>query len=275
RIFTNAFDVSEEVYEWIGQNRSNVGLKVSIDGIEEDNDKRRVDLSGTGTYSTVIQNLKRLILTHAECDVITVLSKLNLSNIERFVHEMAAIGVKTITANIFCGRTEDERLMELTEGDKFEAIRRMEAACEIYGMEFDGEWKFAVTQMITGAHFSCPAGITQLVFSADGVIYPCQRFAGTEMNFGTYEDDFWEKLLHGRCNHYDSWAADLYGAAIERTREEKTDLTGWSCPFLPFLRGECVGKNLDSEFNQNLLEYYVTRPLSRIRSKSPVDCSSH
>jgi uncharacterized protein len=275
KIFTNAFSVSEEIYKWIGKNKSKLEIKVSLDGIKEDNDKRRVDLAGRGTYDRVIENLKRIIMTGVECGVLTVLSKLNFSNIEKFVDEMAAIGIKTITTNIFCGQSRDERLMELTELEKFEAIRRMDLATEKYGIEFDGEWKFAVAQMITGAQFSCPAGIKQLVFSADGAVYPCQRFAGTKINFGTYENVFWEKLIDGQCGSYNNWTADLYDGVIERTKEENADLTGWSCPFLPFIRGECISKNLERELNEYLLEYYITRPFNRILSKSPMDCSSH
>jgi radical SAM protein with 4Fe4S-binding SPASM domain len=275
KIFTNAFSVSEEIYTWMRQNKSKVGVKVSLDGIKEDHDKRRTDLAGEGTYDIIIENLKRIIMTEVECGVLIVLSKLNFTNIEKFVDEMAAIGLKSITANVFCGKSEDERQIELSEIEKFEAIRRMDLATEKYGIEFDGEWKFAVAQMITGAHFSCPAGIRQLVFSPDGAMYPCQRFAGTQINFGTYQKDFWEKLIEGRCGSYNNWAADLYDGVMERTKEERTDFTGWSCPFLPFLRGECISKNLDKELNEYLLEYYSTRPLNRILTKSPMDCSSH
>jgi uncharacterized protein len=271
KIYTNAFSLSEKTCTWMGQNKSGLGIKVSLDGIKEDNDKRRVDFAGRGTHDRVIENLKRIIKTGIECGVLTVLSKLNFANIEKFVDEMAALGIKNITANIFCGQSRDERLMELTESERFEAIRRMDLATEKYGIEFDGEWKFAVVQMITGAQFSCPAGIKQLVFCADGVIYPCQRFAGTTMNLGAYRKDFWEQLIDGQCESYNSWGADLYNGVMERTQEEKTDLTGWSCPFLPFIRGECISKNLERELNEYLLEYYVTRPLNRIFTKSPMN----
>jgi uncharacterized protein len=275
KIFTNAFNVSDEIYEWVEQNKHKLGIKVSLDGIKEDNDKRRVDFAGKGTYNIVIENLKRIIMTGVECGVLIVLSRLNFSNIEKFVDEMAAIGINSITANIFCGQSDDERQMELTEVEKFEAIKRMDLATEKYGIEFDGEWKFAVVQMITGAHFSCPAGIRQLVFSADGVMYPCQRFAGTKVNFGAYQKDFWEKLIDGRCESYNNWAADLYDGVMERAKGQETDLTGWSCPFLPFIRRECISKNLEKELNGYLLEYYLTRPLNRILTKSPMHCSSH
>ena len=273
KIFTNAFALSEKMYKWIAENKSDLGIKVSLDGIREDNDKRRVDLSGAGTYDQVVKNLGRIIATGVECGVLIVLSKLNFENIERFVDEMAALGVRSITANMFCGHSPEERLMELTEAEKFEAIKRMDRAAGKYGIEFDGEWKFAVVQMITGAQFSCPAGIKQLVFSADGAMYPCQRFAGTTMNFGTYRNDFWKKLTEGQCEGYGSWVADLYDGVLDRAMDVDADLTGWSCPFLPFMRGECLGKNLERKLNENLLEYYVTRPLDRIIAKSPMSYS--
>ena len=273
KIFTNAFSISEKIYKWIEENRSDLGVKVSLDGIKEDNDRRRMDHSGRGTYDRVMGNLKRVIATGVECGVLIVLSKLNFSNIEKFVDEMAAIGITNITANMFCGQSPEERSMELTESEKFEAIKRMDRATEKYGIEFDGEWKFAVLQMITGAQFSCPAGIKQLVFSADGAMYPCQRFAGTTMNFGTFGRDFWEKLGEGQCQGYGGWVADLYNGVLDRAKEENIDLTGWSCPFLPFIRGECLGKNLEGELNRNLLEHYVTRPLNRIIAKSPMSYS--
>jgi uncharacterized protein len=272
KLYTNAFSLSAEKYQWIEQHKSKLDIIVSLDGIKEDNDKNRVDFAGSGTYDRVIENLKRIINRDIECAVITVLCKANFSNIEKFVDEMAAIGVKSIIANIFYGQSTDERLLELTELEKFAAIRRMDLATEKYGIEFIGEWKFPVVQMITGAHLFCPAGRKQLVFSADGVIYPCQRFAGTTTNFGTYDNDFWDKLIDGQCESYNSWTAELYNGVTERTEEEKIDLAGCRCPFLPFLRGECISKNLERELNGYLLEYYLTRPLERILAKSPMDC---
>lgn len=267
-IFTNAFALDEEIHAWIERNRSRLSVKVSLDGIKEDNDKRRVDFAGRGTYERVVANLRWILATGVACGVLIVLSKLNFANLERFVDEMAALGIRTITANMFCGQSRDERMMELTVAEKVEAIRRMDLATEKYGIRFDGEWKYAVVQMITGAHFTCPAGIKQLVFSADGVIYPCQRFAGTEIHLGTYTKDFWEDLGKGRCEGYHRWSADLYHGLRERSKVENIDLAGWSCPFLLYMRGECISKNLEREFNQHLLEYYITRPIDRIMTES-------
>jgi len=56
------------------------------------------------------------------------------------------------------------------------------------------------------------------------------------------------------------------------TNEDHTDLTGWSCPFVPFIRGECLSKNVERELNERLLEYYVTRPMNRIIAKSRMHC---
>ncbi|MDD3845140.1 MAG: 4Fe-4S cluster-binding domain-containing protein [Syntrophorhabdaceae bacterium] len=272
KVFTNAFNLKEDEYDWIVKNRSRLGFKVSLDGVRDDNDKRRVDHTGKGTFDRVVHNLKRIIATGVECDVLTVLSKANFSNIDQFVDEMAAIGIRNITANIFCGQSAQERKIELSEEERFEAIRRMDLATEKYGIEFDGEWKFAVVQMITGAHFTCPAGMRQMVFCADGAIHPCQRFAGTEITFGSYGDDFWERLGEGQCDSYARWIADLYDGVMERTKEEHADLTGWSCPFVPFIRGECLSKNIERDFNERLLEYYVTRPMNRIVAKSRIHC---
>ncbi len=271
KLFTNAFKLNRKIFNWIRHNKSKLGIMVSLDGIEEDNDKRRVDLTGQGTYDRVVENLKRILAADIKCRVITVLSKLNISNIEKFVDEMAAIGVKGITANIFCGHSEEERQLELTETEKFEALKRMEQATEKYDMEFDGEWKFAVVQMITGAYFSCPAGIKQLVLSADGTIYPCQRFAGTNMNFGSYHEDFWQTILDGQCEGYNRWTAALYDRVADRIKGDEADLAGWSCPFVPFIREQFISMNFDRVLNENLLDYYLTRPLNRILSNSPIN----
>jgi len=272
KIFTNAFSLNEKEYDWIVRNRPRLSFKVSLDGVREDNDQRRLDRAGKGTFDRVVGNLRRIIATGVECDVLTTLSKINFSNIERFVDEMAAIGIRNITANIFCGQSPEERKLELSEEERFEAIKRMDLATEKQNIEFDGEWKFAVVQMITGAHFTCPAGMRQMVFCADGAIHPCQRFAGTELTFGTFGDDFWEKLGEGQCESYERWTADLYDSVMERMKEEHADLTGWSCPFVPFIRGECLGKHVEKEFNERLIEYYVTRPMDRIIAKTRIHC---
>ncbi|OPY01350.1 MAG: hypothetical protein A4E61_01683 [Syntrophorhabdus sp. PtaB.Bin184] len=272
KIFTNAFSIKRNIYDWIVRNRSRLSFKVSLDGVREDNDQRRLDRSGKGTFDRVVGNLERIIATGVKCDVLTTLSRINFSNIERFVDEMAAIGIRNITANIFCGQSPEERKLELSEEERFEAIKRMDRATEKHGIEFDGEWKFAVVQMITGAHFTCPAGMRQIVFCADGAIHPCQRFAGTELTFGTFGDDFWEKLGEGQCESYEHWTADLYDRVMERMDQEHADLTGWSCPFIPFMRGECLGKHVERDFNERLIEYYVTRPVDRIVARSRIHC---
>ncbi len=268
KIFTNAFSLSDAMFDWIAHNKDELGIKVSLDGIREDNDKRRVDRSGKGTYDRVVANLQRVMATGVDCGILVVLSRINFPNLEKFVDEMAAIGVRHITANIFCGQSDEERALELSEDEKFEAVRRMDQATEKYGIEFDGEFKFAVLQMITGAHFTCPAGLKQMVFCSDGAIHPCQRFAGTEIGFGKYTDDFWDRLLTGRCEGYNSWNNDVYNGVMMRLSEKDADLTGWSCPFVPFIRGQCLNSNIERRFHEQLLDYYVTRPIDRIIAKS-------
>ena len=264
KIYTNGFQISQHIYDWIVRKGSNLGIKVSLDGIRADNDKRRVDFTGRGCHDRAFENLRRMLQSDIECSVLTVLSKLNLSNLEKFVDEMAAIGISRITANLFCGQSKEERLLELTDLEKIEAIKRMDLVTETYGIAFDGEWKYAVLQMVTGAQFSCPEGMQQLVFSGDGDIYPCQRFAGTGMHFGNYTKAFWEALLNRRCESYNKWHAQLH-SGLEDITAEDMDLTGWGCPFLPFLRGECLNKNLEKDLNYFLLDYFITRPMNRIK----------
>ena len=264
KIYTNGFQISEHIYDWIWRKRANLGIKVSLDGIRSDNDKRRVDFTGRGCHDRVFENLRRMLQRDIECSVLTVLSKSNLSNLEKFVDEMAAIGISRITANLFCGQSKEERLLELTDLEKIEAIKRMDLATETYGIAFDGEWKYAVLQMVNGTQFSCPAGMQQLVFSGDGDIYPCQRFAGTGMHFGNYTIAFWEALLNQQCESYNKWHAQLH-SGLEEITAKPMDLTGWGCPFLPFLRGECLNKNLEKDLNYYLLDYFITRPMNRIK----------
>jgi len=271
RVYTNAFKLGDRIYRWIGENKSDLGIIVSLDGIKEDNDRMRVDFSGRGTYDRITRNLKKIIATGVESAVITVLTRLNLPNIERFVDEMAALGVKRIFSNIYYGRSGNERKIELTDKEKFEAIKRLDLATARYGMESSGEWKYAVTQMVTGAHFFCPAARKQLVFAADGAIYPCQRFAGTEVNFGAFDGDFWDRLMSGRCGTYNDFASELCGGMEERTKKAEKDLAGCSCPFLPFVRGEGMSEDLEEELNGYLLDYYITRPMDRIITRSPMN----
>lgn len=88
KLYTNAFSLSENICDWMRQNRSNFEVVVSLDGIKEDNDKRRIDITGKGTYDRVVENIKRIRRTGITCRVITVLSKLNISNIEKFIDEL-------------------------------------------------------------------------------------------------------------------------------------------------------------------------------------------
>lgn len=267
RIFTNAFDINESIFNWVSDNKRNLRIKISIDGIKEDNDKRRVDIFGNGTYDKVINNIKKFIQNRIQCSVLIVLSKLNINNLENFVSEMYSLGIKHITANLFCGHSKEEIQMELNTSEKIDAIKRMDIATEKYGIKLDGEWRYALLQMVSGAEFSCPAGKKQLVFSADGTVYPCQRFAGTPVHFGRHDDGFFERLATCRCDGYNRWNEDLYNGAMDRVEKRGFDLSGWSCPFLEFIRGESLNANPEREFNERLIDYYMTRPIDRILSR--------
>lgn len=59
-----------------------IGIQVSIDGVKEDHDKRRVKKDGTGTYDVILNNLKKLCDTGLK-HLITIRVNLDTYNIDK------------------------------------------------------------------------------------------------------------------------------------------------------------------------------------------------
>jgi uncharacterized protein len=59
---TNATLLSEEIVEFLSENR--IGVTVSIDGDRELNDSQRVFHNGKGTYDVIVPNIKHLLKRH-------------------------------------------------------------------------------------------------------------------------------------------------------------------------------------------------------------------
>ncbi len=105
----------------------NISFVVSVDGIEEDNDKIR----GKGVYQRVRSNIlkNRDLDLHLDC----TLNKINFRNIDRFVEEWVETGIKGINFTFHTPQKGKKDEFTLLPKERDEALERIIALKDKYG----------------------------------------------------------------------------------------------------------------------------------------------
>ena len=74
----------------------NIGVYISIDGIESDHNIHRKTVDGKGSFATVLNNLKTIVKSGLACKVRSTITPKNITNMEIFAKEMFKLGVNLI-----------------------------------------------------------------------------------------------------------------------------------------------------------------------------------
>ncbi len=183
---TNGTLLTEEVIDFLVANR--VGVTVSMDGPPELHDRRRVTVSGKGTYRSVAANVRRLldrqVLQPVGARVTLTTGVTDVVGIFRHLTEevgFAEVGFAPATADVPAAFGLDGAGME-------EVMAGLEELGELFQEEAVQGRRLGFTNMLqllrNLRHGSrklvpCGAGVSMLAVDTDGTFRLCHRFCGS------------------------------------------------------------------------------------------------
>jgi uncharacterized protein len=94
--------LDDELFELI--KKFNINVQVSIDGTEEEHNKRRIDRKGRGTYTVITNNLKKLKEAHMEENVVI---RINLDKDNLHSAETVMENVHQYSTDVYFGYLEN------------------------------------------------------------------------------------------------------------------------------------------------------------------------
>jgi len=181
-INTNGILIDREKIEYLRKNR--IGIVLSIDGLPESHDKRRITREGDGSFN-LLKNIIPILLedprqVHIRMTVLPdTVSKMYRG--VRFIHDMGFRSVAVAMERTAPGWTADKRKIFteeykkivdwyidiLREGDRFRLVDLDYGAVSL-------DFSYRERGM------PCEAGQKGIAIDPTGVIYPCYRFVGLE-----------------------------------------------------------------------------------------------
>lgn len=184
---TNATLLSDEIIDYIDKNMGNIVL--SIDGRKEVNDNVRVRVDGSGSYDTILPQIKKLVSKRDKNKQYYVRGTFTRNNTDFFedVKHMAELGFKEISIEPVV--LPDEHPLSLRKEDlpkifdqydklyKYMLKRHKEGKdIKFYHFNIDLQGGPCVYKRISG----CGAGHEYVAITPSGDVYPCHQFVGNE-----------------------------------------------------------------------------------------------
>lgn len=195
-ITTNATLLSDEIIDYIDKNMGNVVL--SIDGRKSVNDNVRVRCDGTGTYDTILPQIKKMVERRTPGKQYYVRGTFTANNLDFYndVIELADLGFKEISIEPVVLPEDDELCLKeenigiiFEQYDKLteEIIKRKKEGrpFKFYHFNIDVSGGPCIYKRIAG----CGAGHEYVAVTPEGDIYPCHQFVGNDsFKMGTVFD---------------------------------------------------------------------------------------
>lgn len=157
-----------------------VRLSISLDGTKEHQDSARVFSSGKGTFDRVFENIKMVKKAEIPFNIITVLSKYNVNEIEDILAFYSKEGLNTVGINFASpSRSKESRNIALTPKEAFNAIKKIYNIAPKLNIKTGTVYKFRrVIRM--GRSGGCAMGgkFPSIAFGWDGSVYACHRLTG-------------------------------------------------------------------------------------------------
>jgi len=183
---TNALGLSDDKIDYINRTMHNVVL--SIDGRKETNDNMRLRLDGSGSYETIIPNIKKLVTARDGKNyyVRGTFTRENLDFSNDVLH-LADLGFKQISVEPVVANSEsgyDLRMEDLPVlFQEYETLAKEFVARENEGKGFTF-FHFMIDlndgPCIAKRTSGCGAGHEYAAVTPEGDLYPCHQFVGQE-----------------------------------------------------------------------------------------------
>ena len=194
-ILTNMTILNDEIIDFLKKEK--IGLGVSLDGLEEYNDKNRVYANGKGSFKVLKENLTRLKAENIRFGIMTVVSNGNLDGIEELT--------KFLIENNMSFRFSD---VKDTEFDREKFYQKLMSVYDIMeknienGFSFKNKHSLCDLNIKSPSENVCSMGINGAAIYLDGSIYFCHTHFGTDKRIGTLFDDKDLLEIIESGNHY-------------------------------------------------------------------------
>ena len=244
-IETNGTLLSEEMVKELYENK--IGIGISVDGRENDQNAQRVFANGEGSFDQVAAGIKRTIGKYGNSiGTITTITRNNYQNVEQILEFYAKeLKLKNLKFNFvhrstfagndnLCLSTEEIQETEVRMFDKL--IHLVRDGYDIFDANVKTKIRNVLLREYSDVCLSrgCCGGRKMVVFDMNGGIYPCELTDYKEQKIGTiYENPDLPMLLLERKN-----TSLFYSKKFQ-------DKCG-ECPWYFFCRGGCTVRMMNS-----------------------------
>ena len=264
-INTNGTLFTDEIIDFIIQNHIHVYL--SIDGLENQNDRNRVFKNGKGTFSTVIGNLKKIVGRVDEeyleryLTILVTISNDNLKNVSELVEYLEDMKIKNISLNAAfnCALSSDQTnwtLLSDEEVDTFiEEVIRLRDRMYSRNVHIGGMWGYIPNRLKEGGYDFCQAVGHEIGISATGELYACPCTFGMEN----------EKIgnisgKHFQFNqNYDRWRMRKVIHTKQCDLCKISGICRGGCPGVSILKKKDIYEPQQCVFWEKFVKAYVTK----------------
>ena len=204
-ITTNGTLLTDEVIDFFQQHR--FGITVSIDGPKDIQDKRRLLTATRGSYDVVISRVKKLLERYTVRPIVArvTLTKGTLEIVRIYEH-LSSLGFFEVGFSPVTSQTGEDYGLDVTDLDNLLAQFQELGALYVERAIRNQYTGFSnLSTLLTDIHqgtnkmFPCGAGLGLLDVDAQGDVYLCHRFPGSEEHkYGNVRDG----LQYDRLNEF-------------------------------------------------------------------------
>lgn len=202
---TNATLLTDEIMDYLDKNMGNIVL--SIDGRKEVNDKVRIRRDGSGSYDTILKNIKKMVSLRDKNKQYYARGTFTRNNLDFFedVMHLANEGFKEISIEPVVlpkespmSLREEDLPIIFSQYDKLykEMLKRAQEgnSFKFYHFNIDLKGGPCIYKRISG----CGSGHEYVAITPDGDIYPCHQFVGDEdFKLGNvFQEGLKEDIMH-------------------------------------------------------------------------------
>jgi len=154
----------------------NTHALVSLDGLAEDNDRKRIKPNGSGTYEEILAALKLLLEEGVAVSVPAVVNKDNCERLGKFLEEMASLGIRQVGFNPEY-RFEETGLPEEQVNHLADILLCSRADSQRLGITLTGKAFLPEWHIRNGNIANCEAMGRAVVVDPDGSLSVCDKLS--------------------------------------------------------------------------------------------------
>lgn len=229
---------------------SNFLIGVSLDGPRYIHDYYRKYKNGRGSHSDVICGVACLERNHAEFNILTLVSDININKgkeVYSYFRDSGFLYHQYIPCVEFDGNGQP--LPFTVSGEAWGDF-----LCEVYDEWVKHDTRTVsvrlfdsmICYLVNGFHDNCQMGTNccqYYVIEYNGDIYPCDFFVDAELKLGNIKKSSWEQLAQSK--------AYLYFGGQKSGWHEQCE----TCEYLPFCAGDCLKHRLYGKRNLHQLSW--------------------